>query len=507
MRERRDGLRRGGGAFWRTAVAAGVAGCVLVAEIAIASWPAAADGSGSGSAAASSWVPGEAKAIAQAFSLAPTTAGLGYNVVLGTSVADYQVQEGQAESQTFNGGAIVLAATSKQCDGSNPPVTQSQLPQPAIAETSTGNTTATNTISRQYANGDIPGAALGSEYASVTTQPTATAVTKSADIDIPGVLDISGIQSSAFVEQVPGQLRKAVATADVAELQIGPVDLKGLHFEATQETGPGGAIVQQATSFSVAAAVVGGQAQAVGADQLSQLFTIVNTALAGTGFHVNLPTQTTLDSGQVDLTPLSIGIDNSALGQEIVGQNLLGPTQTVRDAIDQVLLQDISCKMGTPLTVADIALGVGSGGGNLDLQLGELSAVSDGATYGNPFGFCFVDCSNSGALDFGSTGQAPTADLSGSVPTGAATVGTGAAMPAASGTLAPASQVPAQAAGPLRRTVHCVTTSLAGHPGCSKGAALPVALAGLAVVLGFATADAIRLRRYRSIVPLEVPSA
>ncbi len=52
-----------------------------------------------------------------------------------------------------------------------------------------------------------------------------------------------------------------------------------------------------------------------------------------------------------------------------------------------------------------------------------------------------------------------------------------------------------------------MTTSLAGHPGCSKGAALPVALAGLAVVLGFATADAIRLRRYRSIVPLEVPSA
>jgi len=486
-----DELRGRWHGFRRTVLTAAAAGAVTVAALAIGVSGAAADSS------SASWVPGEAKGIAQALAVAPTTAGLGYNVILGTSVADYQVQEAQAESKTFDGGAIVLAATSTQCDGSAPPVTQSQLPQPAIAETTNGAQTTSDTINAQYANGQLPQAALGSELAEVTTQPAATAVTKTSDIDIPGALDISGIQSSAFAQQVVGQFREATTTADIGELVLGGVvDLKGLHFEDTQETGPSGQVVKQAASFSVASALIGGQPQSVAADQLSTLFQAANTALEGTGFHITLPTTTTLDDGQLNLNPLSIGIDNSALGQQIVGP-VLGQAQPLRDQLDQILLTDISCKVGTPLTVADIGLGVLSGGGNLDLQLGNLQSVSDGNSYANPFGDCLLDC---GSVSLGQGSTTPdlgTTDL-GSVGS-AGTAGT----PATPGTSTAPTK---QALGKVTRTVECMSTSLAGHIGCSNGDAVPVGIIGLAAVLGVGAADFVRLRRYRRVIPEEIVS-
>ena len=470
--------------FRRTALTAAAAGIVTVAAVAIGASGALADSS------TSTWVPGEAKGIAQALAVAPTTAGLGYNVILGTSVADYQVQEAQAESKTFDGGAIVLAATSTQCDGSAPPITQSQLPQAAIAESTNGAQTTTNTINAQYANGQLPQAALGSELAQVTTQPTASAVTKSADIDIPGAIEILGVQSSALAQQVVGQLREAASTTDIGELALGGVvDLKGLHFEDTQETGPDGSVIKSTATFSLGSALIGGQPQSVAADQLTTLFQAINTALEGSGFHISLPTTTTLDDGQLDLNPLSIGIDNSALGQEIAGP-VLGQAQPLRDQLDQVLLTDISCKLGTPLTVGDIGLGVLSGGGNLDLQLGALSAVSDGNSYANPFGTCLLSCgsvnlnqpnTSLGSTDVGSAGSLGTAGT-----------------PGTNGTPTK------HALGKVTRTVECMSTSLAGHFGCSNGDAVPVGIIGLAAVVGVGAADYVRLRRYRRVVPEEI---
>lgn len=485
-----DELRGRWHGFRRTTLTAAAAGVVTIAALAIGVSGAAADSS------TSSWVPGEAKGIAQALAVAPTTAGLGYNIILGTSVADYQVQEAQAESKTFDGGAVVLAATSTQCDGSAPPITQSQLPQAAVAETTNGAQTASDTINAQYANGQIPQAALGSELAKVTTQPSATAITRSADIDIPGALQILGIESSAFAQQVVGQFREATTTTDIGELVLaGVVDLKGLHFQDTQETGPTGQVTKQAASFSLSSATIGGQPQSVAADQLSTLFTALNTALEGTGFHISLPTTTTLDDGQLNLNPLSIGIDNSALGQQLVGP-VLGQVQPLRDQLDQILLTQISCKLGTPLTVADIGLGVLSGGGNLDLQLGNLQSVSDGTSYSNPFGTCLLGC---GSV---SLGQGTSPDLGSTDLGSAGGLGT-AATPGSAGT----SATPAtHALGKVTKTVECMSTSLAGHFGCSNGDAVPVGIIGLAAVLGVGAADYVRLRRYRRVIPEEIVS-
>ncbi|MGH9029644.1 MAG: hypothetical protein ACRDV4_08535, partial [Acidimicrobiales bacterium] len=241
--------------FLRTALAACVVGGVCIWQLVLAN-------TGSASADDSSWVTGNAAATSQAISLAPSTAGLNYAFVLSTSIAGYQDTEGQAEAETFNGtgNPLVLSLTSDQCNGQAPTVSSSQLPQPALAESTNGNQSNSNNVTSQYGKVNGPVIGAGNETASATTQPTATSVSKVADFNVPGLFDVSGIDTSAYAQQVTGQLRQATSTVDISDVSLenGAVDLKGLHWDDTQETGPGGSITKQSSTFSVQGVSTGG---------------------------------------------------------------------------------------------------------------------------------------------------------------------------------------------------------------------------------------------------------
>ena len=84
--------------------------------------------SASDSGADSSFVPGNALGEAQAIELAPTTGRLSYAVTLATSVADYQITEGQSLSQTLDLGAIGTSLTSDWCTGGPPTVNPAACP-------------------------------------------------------------------------------------------------------------------------------------------------------------------------------------------------------------------------------------------------------------------------------------------------------------------------------------------------------------------------------------------
>ena len=489
----------GVGAFRRTALAI----LLVVGACGAAGWVGApgagADPSSPGSNA---WVPGDANATAQAITVHPSTAGLGYDVTLATSVADYQAALAQAESQTFDGGALVLAATTTQCNGSPPVVAQSQLPQPVVVESNNGNASETKTLSSGY-NGPGPGA--GVEQASATTQPQAAATTKLADFVVPGGLDISGSQSSAFAQQLSGTVRQATSTADVGQVTLagGLVSLNGLHWRSTQETGPGGAITQATGSFSLGSVTVAGVTTPVSADNVTPVVAAVNTALAPTGFHVGpIPTMSENSAdGTVSVPPLAIGIDSSALGAQLVGP-LLGDGDTLRQALDQALL-GVSCQMGIPLTVRDIALGALAGGGGIDLELGGVADDSNGTAYANPFDNTLgVLGQGGGAVSLGTPGAAGgagTASFTPGTPGVAGTAGAASASPGAASTTGGSRPSPG-ALGAMTRALRCITTSPFGHPGCSGGgAAVPVGLVGLVTVLSMGTADLLRHRRFRAL--------
>jgi collagen type I alpha len=474
--------------FRRTALSAVVVGATCLGITVSGATTASADDS--------SWVPGTAQATSTAIALHPTTGGLGYTIKLATSIADYADQEAQAQSQTFDGGAIVLALTSTQCDGSNPAVPSSQLPPAAQAESNSGNTS--QDLALQGLNSNGVGA--GDEHAAATTQPDGTAVTHLADISVPGVISIAGGASSADAAQVSGKTRTATSTADVGQVSLGGglVSLNGLHWETTQQTGPNNAVTQSTGSFTMSTITVAGITTPVNADNLNTVLGIANTALAPTGLHIGpLPTlQVNPQNRATSVPPLAIGIDNSALGNQIVGPVLgQSATETVRDAIVGAIL-GVSCTYGTEITVGDILLGVTSGGGNFDIELGGVNAVSDGTYIANPF-------SNSlGLLGANSVVD----DTSGTFTPGTSssyTPGTAGDLGALGTTGAGATTGGAGTVGAVSRTLHCLTTSPFGHPGCSGGAALPVGLIGLGVVTTMGIADFARARRMRRVLPQE----
>jgi hypothetical protein len=469
--------------FRRTIVVAVVVSGSTLAAVAAEQGRALAD---------NGWVPGSGQAFGTAIAVHPTTGGLGYTIKLATSIADYADQEAQAQSQTFDGGAIVLAATSTQCDGSAPSISQSQLPPIAQAESTNGN--ASQNLALQGLNAGGNGA--GDEQAVATTQPDGKSVTHLADFNVPGVLTIAGGASSAEASMVSGQTRTATSTADVGQVSLlnGMVTLNGLHWVTTQQTGPSNNVLAQTGSFSLTSVTVSGITTPINADNLNTVLTVVNTALSPTGFHIGpIPTlQINSSNRATSVPPLAIGIDNSALGNEIVGSTLSqAPVETVREAIVNAILNQ-SCKYGTEITVADILLGVLAGGGNLDLELGGVNAVTDGTYIANPF-------SNSlGLLGANSVVDTTASDLSTAGTPGDYTPGTPGTGGTSSGGTANAHALP------VSRTLHCLTTSPFGHPGCSGGgAALPIGLIGLGAVLGMGVADYARTRRLRRVLPQE----
>ena len=70
----------------------------------------------------------------------------------------------------------------------------------------------------------------------------------------------------------------------------------------------------------------------------------------------------------MQISPLVIGIDNNALGQQVVGANE-NSVQPVREALVDAIL-GANCNLATEITVGDIGLGVLSGGGNLNVDFG-----------------------------------------------------------------------------------------------------------------------------------------
>ncbi len=277
---------------------------------------------GSNSGADTSFVPGNAQAQAQAISLAPTTGGLNYAITLATSISDYQDLEAQSLSQTVDLGAIGTALEAQGCDGGAPVLPSSDVPPAVQVESTSGNQNQTNSITPQSSP---DGLGIGNESAAASTQPSSDATTAVQNISVPGGLfSINGLTSSTHTSIDDNTTRTATATADIAQLSLGDgaIVLGGLHWSATQQTG---ATSTSSGTFSVGALSVGGVpvdlSQVGSAITPQSVFDIINTALTPLGLNIQWPAQSTLDDGTVQISPLVIGIDNNALGQEVIGAN------------------------------------------------------------------------------------------------------------------------------------------------------------------------------------------
>lgn len=452
---------------------------------------------GASSGADTAFIPGNGSATAQAITLAPTTGGLNYAITLGISISDFQNLEAQSLSQTIDLGAIGTALEAQGCDGGPPTINQSQVPAPVQVESVDGNHNSSNSISP---SGSPFG--FGQESAGVTTQPSATSNTQVVNISVPGgLLTISGLTSSSHASIDNGNTRTSTATSTIQSISLasGAVQIGGLKWTATQQTG--GASTSSST-FTIGSLTVGGQTIDTSALSSSSnpqtVLNIINTALLPVGLNIQWPATTTLQDGTVEISPLTLGIDNNALGQEIIGANL-GQVEPVRDALVNALL-NANCHFANAILVGDIGIGVLAGGGNLNLQFGGAKATTNALAEQSPFGSGGLPLAPSPSLSVASgnvgntgiglgplTGNSGTSGLS--TPGTAGTSGTG-----GSGT------APKESLGPITKTASCVSLGPSGG-GCSGGnAAVPIGLASLGLVVLLFVWDYLRQRRRNRLI-------
>ena len=253
------------------------------------------------------------------------------------------------------------------------------------AESTSGNQSLSDSITPQSSP---DGLGIGNEAATATTQPSSGSLTTASNISVPGgLLAVNGLTSSAKASIDNGATRTATATSDIGQISLGSgaVVLGGLQWTATQQSG--GTTTSTGT-FSIGSLTVAGVpvdlSSLSSARNPQTVLNVINTALSPVGLNVQWPTQTTLSDGTVQISPLVIGIDNNALGQQVVGANE-NSVQPVREALVNALLS-ANCNFATELTVGDIGMGVLSGGGNLNLDFGGASAETDDLAATSPFG-------------------------------------------------------------------------------------------------------------------------
>lgn len=462
-----------------------------VVAIAAGATPAVAVSSTSTGDPSASFVSGTAVATSQAFQIDPRDAGLAATITFGRSVAQYRNELAQASSQALDLGLIGNSLT-VQCSSLPPPLTAGQLPKPITAESDQGESE-DDQNSGGVAN-EFFTTVVGNEHVSATPAPNEDAYANydSGLVDIPGTIALHGLSSSSHAHLYPGHAREADSTADVTALDLGGVvQLGGLHWATSVRTGTEAA---SSSTFTVSTVSIGGtKLPTASADSVAAAFNAVNKALATSGLHVTIPELSHAD-GVLAMTPLSIGIDHSALGKMVLVP-ILNLVHTVFDPV-ATAVNKVACSFGSLYGAVNLIIAGLDGVGQFDLDIGGTTAMTNDATYADPFG-------NPGTP---STIVPPAVSATSSAPPptggGIGAGGGGGAvppLPSASGAPAP---VPVPQVADVASS--CSTTSPAGRPACGRGAGLAVGLIALAALGGIAGADFFVVRRRRRLARMAI---
>jgi hypothetical protein len=208
------------------------------------------------------------------------------------------------------------------------------------------------------------------KQAMASAAPLADAQVTYASQGQPGLFTITGAHSSARSEIIKGNVRQAVATADIGSIDIaaGAIKLGGLHWDITHHSGADASISH---NFSIGSAVIGGAP--IPTQDPAAVIAAANQLLNPIGIEIRPPTFHKVNEG-VAIDPLTIAVVPSTTRDQLSG-TILGALQPVRQQVTDALLK-ASCSFGTLITVADVVVGSITGAGSFSLELGGVSASS-----------------------------------------------------------------------------------------------------------------------------------
>lgn len=418
------------------------------------------------------FVTGSGTSYAQFVRVGPTAGQLSLAPVFGLSLADYVNTVGRGQATVADWAGIGVAERSLP---DNTPIVKARSTE---KDADKGKTE----VVGGQSDGET-GGGIAELYARATKAPLGEGRFRLTSMAIPGLIEARSSRSHALTG-VNGETREALATTEIGVLSIagGAVELKGLRWASTQQTGDSRSVKG---TFTIEGATIGGTPLEfpAGESELETIVEPINTALAPIGLSVSLPVVENR-SGQATVTPLAISIKNSPAGRQFIAPILeaLRPArEPVADAFIDLAKSLAEANEDIPdasvaVLLADLTLGILSGSSQLHMEFGGVSAFTEGQTFENPFA--------NGGIDF--TPPKPAGPQTVFEPGKPGTAGRPGTSPSDEGTLV-AAPIPGT------RTV----------PGDKGGVAVVVGLVGLAVAIALAGADWWRMHRSKRALSME----
>jgi hypothetical protein len=331
-------------------------GLTVVAVVAVPGWSPADT---------PAFTNGMASAGAQAFKVNPTASSLSLGVTFGISLAGYTNEVAKADARGIDLGIIGTILAGAGCDGSAPTLPASQQPKPLTLDSRDQGAAEGKSEPETISGNPIPGV---TKAVKASSAPLADAEVTFASLGQPAAFTINGARSSARTEVIKGNIRQAVATADIGSIDIGAgaIRLAGLHWDVTHHTGAESTVTH---NFSIASAVIAGTP--IPTQDPAAVIAAANQVLNAIGIEIRPPTFHKVNEG-VAIDPLAIAVVPSSARDQLYG-TILGTLQPVRQQVTDALLK-ASCKTGSFITIADVAVGSITGAGSFSLELGGVSA-------------------------------------------------------------------------------------------------------------------------------------
>lgn len=426
------------------------------------------------SSQAGEFVAGSGNAYAQFVRVGPTAARLSLAPTLGLSLADYSGSVGRGEAAAADLAAIGVAQ----------PCTADDIPRVRVVSTDPGADKGTREFFMGQTDDSGNGGGFGELFARATKDPSGESSFRLASFSIPGLMTVGEGFARTTAGVVKGNVRRATAVVEISSFDFGggAIKMAGLRWEATQESSDSGG-KKVSAKFTVGDSSAG--ALPLGGGDLESLLGPLNAAIAQTGFAIRPPKNESL-SGVAAMSPLAIEIVNSPLGRQFLAPVLAG-VQPIREPLADALIPILKAPHDATATesgcdaapsvpdlsvgvlIADLALGIFAGSADLHMELGGVTAFTEGERFNNPF--------------FNALKDAPKVNLGVNTVVRPGLPGT-AAVPGSPGTPGDSAQL---------------TTALPPgldppRPGKAGGAAVIVGAIGLAAALLLAAADWYRMR-------------
>ncbi|MDQ3293222.1 MAG: hypothetical protein M3527_02035, partial [Actinomycetota bacterium] len=311
---------------------------------------------------------GTAKATAVTLRAAPAVGSLELAVTSGASVAEVRNQLAQSQSQAANLGLLGSALVGEQCDGKEATVREEQLPHPIRVDNREGD------AALEDAGVPLAGSTLSGIYQQVraSAQPLSEAITTTGQAELAGLLQLRGGRATAVSEVVDGGAARVAHATVTFDLELpGVLSLSGLRWDAFHRTG---------TEPDAHAAFTIGSASLLGVpvpteglpatDVLAQL----NPVLSTLGVTILPPVveRFTEPADLVRVTPMRIRFSESPVGALLLGP-VLDATRQLRDDAANTLVET-DCHFAAVILVTEVLLGQASGTGSMNVDLGGAEA-------------------------------------------------------------------------------------------------------------------------------------